>query len=208
MLRPFIDAGGFKFANYSPDKEVNMYSKAKIAGHPIHPMIVAFPICFYTLSLIAFAVYRFGSLDIFWYRLGYFCTFAGVATAIVAAVPGFIDWFFGVPKQSAARKRGLIHMLLNVTTLVLFIINAVMLSGHWNVPRTSLTGILFLSFVGVILTVAAGYHGWEMIATHKVGVTLTPDQERIEPVEKYTRREHEVNTRRDVKININNPRTI
>jgi uncharacterized membrane protein len=177
-----------------------MYSKAKVAGHPIHPMIVAFPICFYTLSLISFAVYRFGNLDIFWYHLGYFCTFAGVVTAFVAAVPGFIDWFIGIPKESAAKKRGLIHMILNVSTLILFIINASMLSGHWDVPRTSLTGVLVLSLIGVVLTVFAGYHGWELIATHKVGVSMTPDQERIEPVEKYDRRSHEINT--------NNPRTI
>jgi len=171
-----------------------MYSKAKIAGHPIHPMIVAFPISFYTLSLIAFAVYRFGNLDIFWYHLGYFCTYAGVATAVLAAIPGFIDWFFGIPRETAARKRGIIHMVLNVTSLVLFIINAVMLSGHWNVPRTSLTSILVLSVIGVGLTVAAGYHGWELIATHKVGVSLTPDQERIEPIMKYDRKSHETNT--------------
>lgn len=154
-----------------------MYSKAKIFGHPIHPMIVAFPITFYTLTFLAFAVFQFFSSDPFWYRLAYFSNFAGVFTAIVAAVPGFIDWSLGIPKDSSAHSRGILHMALNVTALILFGINALRISGTWNAPPANLYPSLLLSLVGWILTSAAGYHGWELIARHKVGVQLTPEQE-------------------------------
>jgi uncharacterized membrane protein len=166
-----------------------MYSKAKIAGHPIHPMIVAFPIAFYTVSLIAFLVYQYGGMETFWFRLAYFCTFAGVGTAVLAAIPGFIDWAFGIPSESAGKKRGLIHMGLNVAALLLFAANAYNLYGKCDVNLSDVTGYWVIALVGVLLTLAAGYHGWELIATHKVGVNLTPEQERLEPVEKMSPRE-------------------
>jgi uncharacterized membrane protein len=180
-----------------------MYSKAKIAGHPIHPWLVAFPITFYTLSLVAFLVYQFVSRDVFWFQLGYFSTFAGVVMAGLAAIPGFIDWAIGIPRQSAAHKRGLIHAAFNVGALVLFIINAFRLSGSWNFPFADVTGLWVIALIGVALTLAAGYHGWELVATHKVGVSLTPEQERLEPVEKMDRKDHEVGTR-----HFTNPRTV
>ena len=34
-----------------------MYSKIKIFGHPIHPMLVAYPIAFYTSTLVGFIIY-------------------------------------------------------------------------------------------------------------------------------------------------------
>lgn len=169
-----------------------MYSKVKFAGHPLHPMIVAFPITFYTVSLIAFVVYQNWITEYFWFQLGYFCTFAGVATALVAALPGFIDWAVGIPKESAAKKRGLIHMGLNVAALLLFGFNAYQLYGNWYTPFADATNLWVVALIGVVLTAAAGYHGWELVATHKVGVSMTPEQERIEPTEKMSRHEHEV----------------
>ncbi|HRO68251.1 MAG TPA: DUF2231 domain-containing protein [Pseudobdellovibrionaceae bacterium] len=169
-----------------------MYSKAKVGGHPIHPMFVAFPITFYTLSLVAFLVFQFGSREIFWFQLGVFSTYAGVVTALLAAVPGFIDWAFGIPKESAAKKRGLIHMSLNVAALLLFAFNTYQVYGYWNFPMDDVTNLWLVALIGVGLTAAAGYHGWELIATHKVGVSMTPEQERLEPVEKMSRKDHEV----------------
>jgi uncharacterized membrane protein len=173
-----------------------MYSKAKISGHPIHPMIVDFPIVLYTLAAVSFVVYKYFYTDLFWYRLGYFSTLAGVVMAVVAAVPGFIDWAFGIPRGTAAKKRGLIHAGLNVTALILFIISAVRLYGNWDSPIVNVTPVMWLSIVGFVLTLFAGYQGWELIGTHKVGVTMTPEQERLEPVEKYERKEHKISQQR------------
>ena len=64
------------------------YAKASIAGHPIHAMLVGFPIAFYTggvASIIAYA----GTSDVFWYRIAMVLLFAGVIGALVAAVFGF-----------------------------------------------------------------------------------------------------------------------
>lgn len=160
-----------------------MYSKAKIGKHPIHPKLVPFPIVFYAMTFVAFSIYGFVNADIFWFKLAYFCNFAGVAMALLTAIPGFIDWAFGIPKGTAAKRRGLLHMSLNVATLILFAINAVRLSGTWDAPPSNVTNLWVISLLGFALTAVAGFHGWKLIAVHKVGVDLTPQQENIERTE-------------------------
>lgn len=159
-----------------------METKANLNGHPIHPMIVAFPITFYTVSLIAFAVFNWVNKDPFWYRLGHFCTLAGIAMAILAAIPGLLDWSV-IPKNTSARVRGLLHASLNVAALLIFAVSALIQRGSWDQVPDKVGAPFWLSLVGVILTMAAGYQGWEMIATHKMGVHLTAEQERLEPAE-------------------------
>jgi uncharacterized membrane protein len=160
-----------------------MRTKANINEHPIHPMLVAFPIAFYTMSLVAFIVYNWVNGDLFWLRLGIFCTFTGVATAFLAAIPGFIDWALAIPNGTAAKARGLLHMSLNLSSMLVFIISAYLLRNAWFDIPSRVVAPLWLSVIGVALTMAAGYQGWEMISKHKMGVQLTPEQERLEPEE-------------------------
>jgi len=157
-----------------------VYSKAKLGGHPIHPMLVAFPIAFYAAAFIGFIVYQ-SNHDAFWFRLAYYFGVAGVVTALLAAIPGFIDWGVGIPTSSAAKRRGLTHASLNVGALLLFGITAIVFRNQIGNPPDSVGLAIVLTGIGFILTMAAGYHGWELIARHKVGVDLTPEQERLEP---------------------------
>jgi uncharacterized membrane protein len=156
-----------------------VYSKAKLLGHPIHPMLVAFPVAFYTGTLAAFIAYA-ASQDPFWGRLANIVNWAGVVTAGVAAIPGLIDWAMGIPRQSAAKRTGLTHMVLNVSALLVFFVCAIAYSGH-DLPPAS-TGIV-LSAVGVALTLPAGFFGWKLVQDHHVGIRLSPAQERLEPAQ-------------------------
>jgi len=157
-----------------------MKTKVNLSGHPVHPMLVAYPITFYTVCVIAYAVYNWANADLFWFRLGYFCNLAGIGTALLAAIPGLIDWGFGIPKQTPAKRRGLLHASLNVTALILFSISAYLLSGLWESGPGFIGAPFWLALVGLVVTMVAAYHGWEMIATHKMGVNLSPQQERLE----------------------------
>jgi len=101
--------------------------------------------------------------------------------AAVAAVPGLVDWATGIPPRSAAKKTGLLHMALNVTALLVFLISAITAANHWNdVLPPAGTGLV-LSAIGVLLTLPAGFLGWSLVQDHHVGVKLTPEQERLEP---------------------------
>ena len=157
-----------------------MYSKASIKGHPIHPILVGFPITFYVLTFVGLCVYNFTSADLFWYRLAFFSNMAAIATALVAAVPGFIDWAVGVPNKTEAKKDGLIHMTLNLLTLAIFIGNGLMMNGTWDQPMNSLGSSIILTGVGCVLLMGAGYYGWTMVGIHKVGVSMSPEQEDIQ----------------------------
>jgi len=157
-----------------------MYSKAKLFGHPIHPMLVAFPVAFYTGTFVAFVNYA-ATHDPFWFRLATVANWAGVLMAVVAAVPGLIDWATGIPRQSPAKSVGLVHMSLNVLALVVFFINAMIYSNRWNEPLPAAgTGIVF-GAIGVLLTMAAGFLGWSLVQDHHVGVQLSTEQQMLEP---------------------------
>jgi uncharacterized membrane protein len=149
-----------------------LHSKASIKGHPIHPMLVGFPIALYTTgvaALIAYAVQR----DLFWYRGAMTLLFLGVGLALIAAVFGLID-LLGVPRaERATRNTGFIHLGLNVATTLLFAGAAFSLYAEW---RTNDTGELAFGLplvVGVAalaLTFAAGAYGWKLVQTHHVGI--------------------------------------
>jgi uncharacterized membrane protein len=144
-------------------------------------MLVAFPVAFYTSSFVAFIIYA-AKPNVFFWQLGTIATWAGVITALVAALPGFIDWLVGIPRGTAAKTTGLMHMLLNVLALATFLVNGLMQAAQWNEPIPEVTAAVVLSAIGLAFTLPAGFLGWKMVQRHHVGVDLTPEQERLEPV--------------------------
>ncbi|MEO5675085.1 MAG: DUF2231 domain-containing protein [Chitinophagales bacterium] len=146
-----------------------MYSKAKIAGHPIHPMLVAYPIAFYTATFVCFIVYGAND-DPFWFRVAYTANIAGVVMAALAALPGFIDWATGIPNGTKAKKTGLIHMGFNVFSLAVFAINAFIQQGKWNDQQPDSSAAVWLTGLGMLCTIAAGFYGWTLVQKHHVGV--------------------------------------
>jgi uncharacterized membrane protein len=157
-----------------------MYSKVKIAGHPVHPMLVGFPVALYAAALVCFAARELGAGP-FWFRTALYANVAGVVMAAVAAVPGLIDWLFGIPAGTPAKRTGLAHMLLNVAALLVFGINAYVQWGQRLALQPDARMPLALCALGMVLTLAAGFLGWKLVQTHHVGVDLTPEQERLEP---------------------------
>jgi len=156
-----------------------MYSKAKIAGHPLHPMLVGLPITFYLITLGCFAAALAGA-GALWFRMGVYSNLAAILLALLAALPGFIDWAVGVPRNSPAKRTGRSHMLLNVGALLAFVAN---FYEQWprrlHAPMDEWSSVV-LPALGVVLVMRAGALGWKMVQKHHVGVELTPEQERIE----------------------------
>ena len=154
-----------------------MYSKAKIAGHPIHPMLVAFPVAFYTGALVSYIVYNSNG-DPFWFRVGMVANIAGVVMALLAAIPGFIDWL-NIPKDSRAKKTGLFHMICNVTALLLFAAAAWLQCDQWDAIIPELGMAIPVTAIGFGLTLAAGFLGWTLVQDHHVGVNIKHPAERL-----------------------------
>lgn len=156
-----------------------LYSKVKVLDHPVHPMLVAFPITLFTTTLVAFVVYAVGG-ETLWFRIGYWANVAGVIAALVAAVPGFIDWL-NIPNHIAAKRVGLVHMVLNLVVVAIFAINLAIQGDRVDEVMPSATLAVLLSAVGVVTLLVSGYFGWSLVQTHHVGVNLTRAQAALEP---------------------------
>lgn len=97
-----------------------------------------FCIACYTGTLVGFAVYAANGNQ-FSLNLAIALTAVGVDGALLAALPGFADWAFGIPRDSAAKTVGLAHAGLNVAALVLFAIGLGTYATHGNGPATGAT---------------------------------------------------------------------
>lgn len=149
---------------------------ARIAKHPVHPMLVSFPIALFVVALICdIARLVTGSSNPYW-TLAYYSIGAGLAGALLAALPGFIDYLSLV--QPEIRRVGLRHMLINGAVVATFMINfylrrpsGMAASGEDRVL------LLVLSSVGVALLVISGWLGAEMVYVHGVGVKDERDRD-------------------------------
>jgi uncharacterized membrane protein len=156
-----------------------MDSKVKILGHPLHPMLIPYPIAFYTTTLVSYIVYGFSG-DPFWFRAAYAANIAGVLTALLAAAVGSIDLLTAVPNGTDARRHGYQHMALNSTALVLFALNIWFNAGQWDAVAPVMRFAIVLPLIGFLLTLGAGYLGWTLVQTHHVGIQLSEAEERME----------------------------
>lgn len=140
-------------------------STVAIAGHPLHPLIVTFPIAFLTAVLATDLVYWFTG-DLFWARASFWLLSAGILSGLVAAATGLSD-FFGI-KRVRQHSAGWIHLIGNVAALVLSAINLLL---RWNDHSSIIVPIgLILSLIVASLLGVTGWFGAELIYRHKVAV--------------------------------------
>src|SRR5207253_765125 len=95
-----------------------MRARIHIKSHPLHPILVAFPIGLWTASLVFDLIGLAAGNNLLW-AAGFYCIIGGCIMAALAAVPGVIDLFTVVPPNSSGRTRGYIHGSLNSLALLL-----------------------------------------------------------------------------------------
>lgn len=142
-----------------------MDSRAKLLGHPVHQMLVVFPLGLLVTSVI-FDLIAMGTRNGGWSAIALYLIGAGIIGGLAAAIFGLIDWLT-IPGGTRAKSIGLWHGVTNVVVVVLFIISWVL---RWNTPRTPGLWALILSFVGIGLALIAGWLGGELVDRLGVGV--------------------------------------
>jgi uncharacterized membrane protein len=136
-----------------------MKTPASIAGHPIHPMLVAIPIGLWIFSLVCDLVHLSGAVGQNWNVVAMYTLAGGIAGALLAAVPGFIDM---LSLSGPIKRTALVHMSINLTVVALYAVN------FWL--RLGGATLVWLSVLGLGLLVISGWLGGKMVFEHGVGV--------------------------------------
>lgn len=140
-------------------------STVAIAGHPLHPLTMIFPIAFLAGGLGSDFAYWL-TKDFFWARASLWLIGLGLIGGLIAAITGMSDFL----KIERVRKRtaGWMHLFLNVTILALTSINLILRLG--DAEARILPWGFFLSLVVGTLTSITGWFGAELSYRHKIGV--------------------------------------
>jgi uncharacterized membrane protein len=142
-----------------------MESRAKLAGHAIHPMLIVFPLGLLATA-VAFDIVGLVKGDASWFNLSYWVMAAGIIGGLLAAVFGTIDWL-AIPSGTRANRIGLYHGGLNVVTVLLFAASWWMRAEGAQRPTNAALG---LGFLGVLLALVGGWLGGELVERLGVGV--------------------------------------
>ena len=159
-----------------------MKSKVTIAGHPVHSMLVPFPVVLYTITFASLVTYKVSSVY-FWFQAGFTANLIGISFAVLAAALGFMDWALAIPSSNPAKETGRMHMIFNVTALVLFSVSAWLESQVWSDVLPNVNAEIYLSGFGLFCTYTAALYGWNLVQKHHIGVDMTMEQENLEPAQ-------------------------
>ena len=142
-----------------------MEARAKLLGHPIHQMLIVFPLGVLGMSLffdlIAVATDRQALLQASFYMIA-----AGIVAGLVAAVFGLID-FLGIPGGTRAKRIGLLHGAGNVVVVALFAVSWWLRRPSPSAPGTA--PIIF-SAIAVAIALVTGWLGGELVDRLSIGV--------------------------------------
>ncbi len=152
----------------------NPRSTMQIAGHPIHPMLIPFPIAFLVTTLVADLAY-WGTGNSIWATAALWLVGAGVVMALLAAVAGFVD-FVSEPRIRALSDSWQ-HFLGNLLAVAISVFN-----WYWHLGGAAavLPWGLVLSAIVVCILLFTGWKGWEMVYRAHVGVADATPETRAE----------------------------
>lgn len=166
-LPPLIDSRETEYRGTGITSSVN------ILGHPIHPIIVIFPVAFLSGAAGTDLGYWL-TQDPFWARASIWLIGLGALAGIAAGLVGMID-FIRIPRVRR-RTAGWAHMAANIAALVLSLIN-------FGLRLNSLTEAILpvgltISLIVASLLLVGGWFGGELTFRHKVGV-IGPSETKV-----------------------------
>jgi uncharacterized membrane protein len=143
-----------------------MESKAKLLGHPIHPMLIVLPLGLFVAAVAFDGVYLWRGSPAF-ATAAYWNIAAGIVGGLLAAVFGAIDWF-AIPGGTRAKQIGLLHGGSNVVVVLIFALVWLMRGDRPDTAPT--TNLFLLEAVALALGGVAGWLGGELVDRLGVGV--------------------------------------
>jgi uncharacterized membrane protein len=160
-----LPSGGNSTAVTHLIRGTTMTSRAKAFGHPIHPMLIPFPVGLLVTAVVFDIIYLITDRSGFAVASGYMIG-AGIIGGLLAAPFGWIDWF-KIPADTRAKNIGLVHGLANIVVVVLFAVSWLLrFRADWE-PTTI---ALVCSFVAVVIASVAAWLGGELVDRLAIGI--------------------------------------
>jgi uncharacterized membrane protein len=142
-----------------------MKSSVTLAGHPVHPVLIVYPLGLFSTSLVFDAMARVGGNSV-WAAVAFYLIGAGIIGGLLAAVVGAVDWL-GIPRGTRAMRIGLYHGLGNVVVVLIFSLSWLLRRPD---PHAVETLPFALSLMAFGLTLVAAWLGGELVTRLGVGV--------------------------------------
>ncbi len=143
-----------------------MESRIKLFGHPVHPMLIVYPLGLLSMAVVFDVLYVVtgnGDLATF----SYWALIAGVIGGLVAAVFGLIDWL-GIPKGTRARRIGALHGSGNVVVVAVFALSLLLrLESPQYLPDPL---PMLIGLVGAAIALVTAWLGGELVYRLRVAV--------------------------------------
>ena len=142
-----------------------MAGRINILGHPVHPILIVFPLGLLPSAVGCDIVYLVRN-NPNWAHMSYWLIAAGVVSGVVAAFFGFMDWW-GLPAGTRARRIGVWHLLANDGLLIFF-------AASWwlrrPMPDHPSAAAIALGVIGLVCGVFGGWLGGELVYRLNVSV--------------------------------------
>jgi uncharacterized membrane protein len=143
-----------------------MNGPIKVMAHPLHPMLVVFPLGLLSGAVI-FDIVSLISGNSLFHVVSFWMIAAGLIGGLLAAIVGFLDWS-GLRSGTRAKSIGGWHGLGNLVIVLLFAASWWLRSGAQN--NTPSTTAFILSLLGFLLALVTGWLGGEMV--YQLGIAV------------------------------------
>jgi len=167
-----------------------MRSRFKILGHPLHPMLVVFPLALYPIALICDFIFigRWlwdGTMDGFWWSMAYWTLIFGLLMNLVGGLPGFIDWL-NIPLDAPSKRPATYHMI-TAGFVIIVALGTILLRDGGTPPRTlnfgANTSVFYVAIaLNLFLNIILAFQGWlggHLVYVHGLGVESS---DKIDPI--------------------------
>jgi uncharacterized membrane protein len=143
-----------------------MQSRVRALGHPVHPMLIVFPLGLFVTAVVFDLVELITDDNIFG-QVAYWNILAGMIGAVLAALTGLLDWT-AIPANTRAKRIGLLHGTANAVVLVLFLVTWLIRTN--NTDHVAGGGLFVLELIALAIGGVAGWMGGELVDRLGIGV--------------------------------------
>ncbi len=152
-------------------KSHDISSAVALAGHPIHAMLVTFPIAL-VISTLGCDLFFWWTADPFFARAAFWASGFGFFLGILASIAGTAELLLvkGIRKRATSWAHAVAAMMMLATA-----------AANWGLRLTDYVAAvlplgLFLSLLASVFVGLAGWHGGKLVFDHGIGL-INPDNE-------------------------------